>query len=68
MSVEGTKNWTPDPDITPEALAEMRLDVLDRIIIARVGLLFAIHSLAIWLHVCKLKVQMVARYCRSRRS
>ena len=39
MSVEGTKNWTPDPDITPEALAEMRLDVLDRIIIARVGLL-----------------------------
>jgi predicted metal-dependent peptidase len=39
MSVEGTKNWTPDPDITPEALAEMRLDVLDRIIVARVGLL-----------------------------
>ncbi len=29
MSVEGTKNWQPDPDITPEALAEMRVDVLD---------------------------------------
>tara|TARA_Y100000385_G_C13098550_1_gene642899 strand:+ start:643 stop:1950 length:1308 start_codon:yes stop_codon:yes gene_type:complete len=39
MSVEGTKNWQPDPDITPEALAEMRVDVLDRIIVARVGLL-----------------------------
>ena len=39
MSVEGTKNWTPDPDITPEALATMRVDVLDRIIVARVGLL-----------------------------
>ena len=39
MSVEGTKNWTPDPDITPEALETMRVDVLDRIIVARVGLL-----------------------------
>jgi|TARA_R110000850_G_scaffold148094_1_gene270347 predicted metal-dependent peptidase len=39
MSVEGTKNWTPDPDITPEALKNMRIDVLDRIIVARVGLL-----------------------------
>ena len=39
MSVEGTKNWSPDPDITPEALASMRVDVLDRIIVARVGLL-----------------------------
>jgi len=33
------KNWTPDPDITPEALEEMRVEVLDRIIVARVGLL-----------------------------
>ena len=39
MSVEGTKNWTPDPDITPEALEAMRVDVFDRIIVARVGLL-----------------------------
>ena len=33
------KNWQPDPDITPEALEEMRVEVLDRIIVARVGLL-----------------------------
>ena len=33
------KNFTPDPDITPEALEEMRLVVLDRIITARIGLL-----------------------------
>lgn len=38
-NVEGKKNWTPDPDITPEQLDEMRIDVLDRIIVARVGLL-----------------------------
>ena len=39
MSVAGTKHWTPDPDITPEALEEMRVEVLDRIVVARVGLL-----------------------------
>lgn len=39
MSVAGTKHWTPDPDITEEALLEMREEVLDRIIVARVGLL-----------------------------
>ena len=33
------KNWTPDPNITPEQLEEMRVEVYDRIIIARVGLL-----------------------------
>ena len=33
------KNWEPDPNITPEKLEAMRVDVLDRIIIARVGLL-----------------------------
>ena len=33
------KNWQPDPNITEEQLAEMRKDVLDRIIVARVGLL-----------------------------
>jgi len=33
------KNWQPDPNITPEALAEMRKEVLDKIIVARVGLL-----------------------------
>ena len=33
------KKWSPDPDITPEALETMRVDVLDRIITARVGLL-----------------------------
>ena len=38
-NVEGKKHWSPDPDITPEALEEMRVEVLDRIIVARVGLL-----------------------------
>ena len=33
------KNWQPDPNITPEQLDEMRVEVLDRIIVARVGLL-----------------------------
>ena len=33
------KNWQPDPNINPEALETMRVDVLDRIIVARVGLL-----------------------------
>ena len=39
MSVAGTKLWEPDLNITPEALEEMRVEVYDRIIIARVGLL-----------------------------
>jgi predicted metal-dependent peptidase len=39
MSVAGTKTWQPDPNITPEQLEEMRVEVYDRIIIARVGLL-----------------------------
>jgi predicted metal-dependent peptidase len=33
------KNWQPDPNITQEALENMRVEVLDRIIVARVGLL-----------------------------
>ena len=33
------KNWEPNPDITPEALEAMRVEVYDRIIVARVGLL-----------------------------
>jgi len=39
MSVAGKQQWAPDPNITPEKLAEMRVEVLDRIIVARVGLL-----------------------------
>ena len=39
MSVAGKKLWTPDPDITPEQLESMRVEVVDRIIVARVGLL-----------------------------
>jgi predicted metal-dependent peptidase len=35
------KQWEPDPDITEEALEKMRVDVYDRIIVARVGLLLA---------------------------
>ena len=33
------KNWTPNPDITPEQLEAMRVEVYDRIVVARVGLL-----------------------------
>ena len=33
------KNWQPDPNITEEQLDEMRVEVYDRIIVARVGLL-----------------------------
>jgi predicted metal-dependent peptidase len=33
------KNWQPDPNITPEALETMRVEVMDRIITARIGLL-----------------------------
>ena len=33
------KNWAPNPDITESELDEMRVEVLDRIIVARVGLL-----------------------------
>ena len=39
MSVAGTKRWQADPDITPKALEIMRVEVYDRIIVARVGLL-----------------------------
>lgn len=34
-----TKGFEPNPDITPEELAEMRKKVLDNVIVARVGLL-----------------------------
>jgi predicted metal-dependent peptidase len=33
------KNWQPDPDITEEQLETMRVEVYDRIVVARVGLL-----------------------------
>ena len=33
------KQWQPDPDITKEQLESMRVEVLDRVITARVGLL-----------------------------
>ena len=33
------KNWQPDPDITEQELEVMRVEVMDRIITARVGLL-----------------------------
>jgi len=38
-NVEGKKHWSPDPNITPEQLEEMRVEVLDNIVVARVGLL-----------------------------
>jgi predicted metal-dependent peptidase len=38
-NLDGKKNWQPVPNITEEALAVMREEVLDRIIVARVGLL-----------------------------
>ena len=36
---KGKKHWQPNPDITAEELQIMREDVLERIIVARVGLL-----------------------------
>lgn len=33
------KNWQPDPNITPEQLENMRKEVYDRIVVARIGLL-----------------------------
>lgn len=39
MSVEGKKNWQPNPDITPEELERMSIDVRERITVARIGLL-----------------------------
>ena len=39
MSDMSKTSWTPDPNITLEQLEEMRVEVLDRIIVARVGLL-----------------------------
>ena len=43
MSVKKTaskiKNWEPNPNLTTEELETMRVEVLDRIVIARVGLL-----------------------------
>jgi predicted metal-dependent peptidase len=39
MSVATKKQWVPDETITKDKLENMRVEVLDRIIIARVGLL-----------------------------
>jgi predicted metal-dependent peptidase len=33
------KNWQPNPNITPQELETMRVEVYDRIVVARVGLL-----------------------------
>jgi len=38
-NVEGKKRWQPDPNISKEDLETMRVEVLDRIIVARIGLL-----------------------------
>lgn len=38
-NVEGKKRWQPDPNISKEDLEAMRVEVLDRIIVARIGLL-----------------------------
>ena len=35
----GKKHWQPDPNITQEELETMRADVIERIVVARVGLL-----------------------------
>lgn len=39
MGMEIEKTWEPDPNITPEQLATMKAEVLDRIITARIALL-----------------------------
>lgn len=33
------KKWQPDPDLTPEQIEEMKKDVVERITVARIGLL-----------------------------
>lgn len=38
-NLDGKKNWQPNPDLTEKELLVMREEVLDRIIVARVGLL-----------------------------
>ena len=38
-SASKLKNWQPDPNITEEQLETMRVEVYDRIVVARVGLL-----------------------------
>jgi len=38
-SVAGKKHWQPNPDVTEDQLESMRVEVIDRIITARVGLL-----------------------------
>jgi hypothetical protein len=54
MSVKKTaskiKNWEPNPNLTTEELETMRVEVLDRIVIAR-GYCFVIRFLEIWQHV-----------------
>ena len=42
------KNWEPNPDITTKQLEEMRIEVYDRIIVARVGLLLRHPFLVTW--------------------
>ena len=39
VTKQGKKHWQPNPDITAEELKVMREDVLERIVVARVGLL-----------------------------
>ena len=39
VNPKGKKNWQPNPDITADELKAMREDVLERIVVARVGLL-----------------------------
>jgi hypothetical protein len=53
------KNWQPNPDITPEQLEVMRVEVYDRIIVARLGCCCVTRFLVIWLHVCAFWQQMI---------
>ena len=39
VTKKGKKHWQPNPNITQEELETMRADVIERIVVARVGLL-----------------------------
>ena len=58
-----TKGFEPNPDITKEELEAMRIDVADRIIVARVGLLLDNPPLVIWLQGLLLNTVMIGAHC-----
>ena len=60
------KHWQPYPDITQEQLEEMRVDVVERIVVARVGLLLRPPGLVTWQHVYVLLPRRLVNDCPRR--